>query len=188
MHHSAYKSMFLAIELDPDVKQKLAQTLYLDFPKKQIRRQAQRDFHITLGFIRNVKWEDRQLVTQTFKPLEKTPILSLAVTEVVTLGHFGQILCARFGPQDILEELSVQANALLTKHTEYQFDQSYADYIPHTKIQTLKHSLPEDLQAEILETFRGLPYKRIKFKAHNLALMERKGRNYQIIKRYQLRA
>lgn len=184
--HPAHKSMFLAIELDPDVRQELARTLYLDCPKSQIRRQAQRDFHITLGFIRDVKWEDRPLVMQSFKPLGHTSTLSLAVTGAVALGHFGQILCARFGPQDILEDLSLQADALLKKHTDYQFDQSYASYVPHTKIQTLKQHLSNDLKDEILETFQGLPYKKIRFKAHNLALMERKGRHYQTIKRYKL--
>ncbi|MEN8237159.1 MAG: hypothetical protein ABFQ95_06430 [Pseudomonadota bacterium] len=182
--HPAHKSMFLAIELEPDVKQSLARILYLDLPKSQVRRQAQRDFHITLGFIRSVKWQDRSLVEQAFKPLERIPVLSLAVTGVVALGQFGQILCARFGPQEVIEDLSLEAGTLLTKHTEYQFDQSYAAYIPHTKIQTLKRNLPEALKTKILETFRGLPYKKIHFKARSLALMERKGRHYQTVKRY----
>ncbi len=184
--HPAYKSMFLAIDLESEVKQKLAQTLYLDLPKSEVRKQYPRDFHITLGFIKDVKWEDRQHVIQLFKQLEHTPTLSISVTGVVALGQFGQILCARFGPQEVLEELSEQANKLLTKYTDYQFDQSYAGYIPHTKIQTLKHNLTETRKAEILNTFRKLADKKIQFKTHNLALMERKKHHYQTIKLYAL--
>ena len=50
--HPTHKSMFLAVELDLELQKQLAQTLYLRLPKSQIRRQAQRDFHITLGFKR----------------------------------------------------------------------------------------------------------------------------------------
>ncbi len=185
--HTKIKSMFLAIPLDEEVQRQLASTFYLDLPKSQIKRAKQRNFHITLGFIPNVKWEDRSQIVGAFTPLSQHKKFTIEVDEIVTLGHFGQILCVQFGPQQFLEKLSLQAETFLKTHTKYAFSEIYKKYIPHTKIQTIKKRVGDSQREKILEDFQQKLQDNLQFKIESLALMERVKNDYEIIKRYPLK-
>ena len=187
-HLPGVKSMFLAVELEEDMKKQFADTLYLRRYQSEIRWEATRDFHVTLGFIKDVKGTDRQAVIKCFEALKDEVCFDLQVDGTVMLGRFNQIMCVRIGPDEVLQNLSRKAGLTLSENTPYKFDDTHENYIPHTKIQALKHKVPEEKRHEIIDVFKAIDTRKLKFTVTRLALMERQKKHYEGIKRYPLKA
>ncbi len=182
------KSMFLAVEFDSATKNLIAEKLYLPLPKSQIRREKKHNFHLTLGFIRDIKFDDRPTVIKAFENLKELAPFTIKAESTVNLGTSGNILCIHMGPTDKLTEISQLAAMLLAENTDYKFDESYATYIPHVKIQTIKRRVPDEIKPEIREMFDNIDLHKLSFKVTDLALMQRVKYNYVTVKSYKFKA
>lgn len=185
--NSSKQSMFLAAELDDNIKQVYAKRLYLTEYKDLLRIEPRRNFHITLGYIANVDETDKRDIINSFKPLKETqPFMAEAVGSVV-FGHYQQILCARIGPEDPFVKLHKLGAQLIAAHTNYHFDTTHPDFIPHMKIQTIRKAAG-DKQDEITAAFEAMNFHKLDFKVKSLALMQREDKYYGVVYRYFLGA
>lgn len=181
-----YKNLFLAVFFEEKLKEKLAHNLRLEASLDEVIYAPQQNLHLTLGFIRNVDFQDRALLKNAFNDIKATsPFKGYAQTSVI-LGH-GNSLCIRGGPFEKLCEVRSAAQKLLLKNTQnkYDFDASF-DYLPHIKIQSLRPYISHEVRQALLEVFSRKCERRNEFDITTLALMERQGEFYHIVKKYFL--
>ncbi len=180
--------MFLAIEFGKEDQDIIAKELYLPLPKKQLLRVKRRNFHLTLGFIKDVKIEDRQQVIGAFEEMKNIEPFALQILGTVGFGQYGHILCAKLGPDELLQQLSQRAAKLLAENTDYRFDESFESYIPHLKIQTINRNVSNEDKAKIKDMFACLDTSLLKIRVKNFALMQRVGYNFETLTRYPMSA
>lgn len=153
---SPYRSMFLAVELEEDLKKLLAERLYLLEDKKLLRIESRRNFHITIGFIAHVHEKHRRDVINCFKPLKEFTAFLAHVEGPVILGQYQQILCAKFGPIGPFQVLHEKAKIFLVQNTDYNFDEKHEEYIPHTKIESIRKVADEEKKTNAHRKIHGL--------------------------------
>lgn len=181
-----YKNLFLAVLFEDKLKEKLAHYLRLDASLEEVIYAPQQNIHLTLGFIRNVAAQDRPLLKNAFNSIKASPSFEGYAQTSVILGN-GNSLCIRVGPFEKLSEIRIASQKTLLKssYNKYDFDASF-DYLPHIKIQSLRPYLSQERRISLLEDFSRKCDRRIEFKITSLALMERQGEFYHIIKKYPL--
>ena len=180
-------NIFLAVEFDDDTKQLLARKLFLLDYKDYLRTEPKRNFHITLGYIREVHETQRREIINAFKPLKEHHPFTAHVEAPIIFGAHHQMLCVRHSPFEMFDELHTTAKALLSEHTQFKFDEKHPTFIPHTKIQTVRRSTSHEMRDEIVFEFNRLNMRKLDFKVKSLALMHRIDKDYITLYRYELK-
>lgn len=180
-------NIFLAVELDDDTKQLLARKLFLLDYRDYVRTEPKRNLHITLGYIRDVHESRRRDIINAFKPLKECTPFSAHVDSPLIFGSHRHMLCVRHTPYEAFHHLHKRAQNLLESQTDFKFDDKHPDFIPHSKIQTIRKSAGHELHEEIIQAFEGLKFRKLDFKVKVLALMHRVDNEYQTLYRYELR-
>ncbi|OJX10208.1 MAG: hypothetical protein BGO77_07290 [Caedibacter sp. 37-49] len=181
-----HKNIFLAVLFENKLKEKLAHNLRLSAPIEEIIYTPKQNIHLTLGFIRNVDFHDRSLLKKAFNNIKTEFPFEGFLQRSIILGN-GNSLCIRAEPFEKLAEIHLASRKLLRLNTEnkYDFDNTF-DYLPHIKIQSLRPYLTIERKTMLLEEFSRKCDRRIEFYVSTLALMERQGDFYHIIKKYLL--
>ncbi|AIL13244.1 hypothetical protein IM40_06645 [Candidatus Paracaedimonas acanthamoebae] len=181
-----YKNLFLAVLFEDKLKEKLAHNLRLEASLEEVIYAPKQNLHLTLGFIRNVAPQDRALLKNAFDAIQFISIFKGYAQTSVILGNSNS-LCIRAGPFEKLSEIRIASQKLLLQnsHSKYDFNASF-DYLPHIKIQSLRSYLPIERRTSLLEEFSRKCERRIEFTIMSLALMERQGEFYHIVKKYFL--
>lgn len=180
-------NIFLAVELDDDTKQLLARKLFLLDYREYLRTERKRNLHITLGYIRDVHESERRDIINAFKPLRNYHPFGAHVEGPVMFGAHRHMLCVRHGPYDKFHELHFEAKNLLHDNTKFRFDNKHPEFIPHTKIQTIRRNSGLEIHEEITYAFTHLNFRKLDFKVKTLALMHRVDNDYQTLYRYELK-
>ena len=102
------------------------------------------------------------------------------------LGKHQQILCAQYDPDKLFQKFHEEAGILLAENTDYRFDTTHQQYIPHTKIQTIRQFTPENKIQELTNEYLNRNYRKLDFKVKTLALMQREKKHFEIVHRYPL--
>lgn len=181
-----YKNLFLSILLENKLKEKLAHKLRLEASLDEVIYAPKQNLHLTLGFIRNVDPHDRASLKNAFNEITTFPSFKGHAQTSVILGN-GNSLCIRVEPFDKLSEIRMFTQKLLLKNSQgqYDFDHSF-EYLPHIKIQSLRPHLTLEQRTSLLKDFFKKCDHRIEFIITSLALMERQGEFYYILKKYFL--
>jgi 2'-5' RNA ligase len=179
-------NIFLAVEFDEATRALLARKLFLLDYKDYLRLEPKRNLHITLGYIRDVHETQRRDIINAFKPLKEHHPFSAHVEAPITLGQHGHMLCVSHSPYEAFFALHMKAKELLMNNTEFQFDDKHPDFIPHTKIQTIRKSAGKEIHDQIIEEFDKRNFRKIEFKVKTLALMHRIDKDYVVLYRYEL--
>ncbi len=181
-----HKNLFLAVLLENKLKEKLAHNLRLSAPIEEVIYAPEQNLHLTLGFIRNVDFHDRSLLKSAFNNIKIEFSFEGFSQGSIVLGN-GNSLCIRAGPFEKFIEMRLASRKLLQQNTEnkYDYDNSF-DYLPHIKIQSLRPYLTIEQKSVLLEEFSRKCDRRIEFNVSTLALMERQGELYRIVKKYLL--
>ncbi|MBL0942303.1 MAG: hypothetical protein IBJ00_06245 [Alphaproteobacteria bacterium] len=182
------KNMFLAVIFDESTRFNLAHIFRLPLNSSLVRWEEKINYHLTLGYIANVEWHDRLEVAHAFHSLGEIQIFTAQVTKGLSLGINGDSLCLQMGPHEKFLAIHDFAGELLASATCYIFDNTYKDYIPHIKIQGIRHYLEQDEKNIIAQQFMTLSHRKFNLKIKTIALMERAHGNskYNIIHTYKL--
>jgi len=185
--NSSITNIFLAIELDDDTKQLFARKLFLLDFKDFLRLESKRNLHITLGYIRDVHQTERRDIINAFKPLKEWAPFQAHVDSTIVLGQFEHMLCVQFKPYEPFKELRDKAASLLAELTTFRFDDKYTNFIPHTKLQTIRRSAGREMHDIVIEEFEKLNLRKIDFKVKAIALMHRVDKDYETLYRYEFK-
>jgi 2'-5' RNA ligase len=182
------KNMFLAVIFDEHARHDLAHTFRLPLDSSVVRWEEKVNLHLTIGYIAQVQWHDRLKVIEAFHPLKNIQIFTAEVRKGLSLGINGDSLCLEMGPFEKFSHIHKFAGELLFTSTPYQFDPTYTYYIPHIKIQGIRHYIDQDEKNAIAEQFMSLSRQKFRLTIKTIALMERAhGKSkYNLIQAYQL--
>lgn len=180
-------NIFLAIEFDEDIKQLFARKLYLLDFKEFLRLESKKNLHITIGYIQDVHHTERRSIVNAFKGLKDFPVFQAHVEKPIILGEFKHMLCIQHGPYDTFLNLRNMAKNLLTQHTHFAFNEKHPDFLPHTKLQTIRKSAGTEIQDALTYEFMHKNFRKIDFKVKTIALMHRIDTGYETLYRYELK-
>jgi 2'-5' RNA ligase len=182
------KNMFLALAFDESTRHDLAHLFRLPLNSTIVRWEEKINYHLTLGYIAYVHRQDRLKVVQAFHPLRDIQIFTAQVTKGLPLGINGDSLCLQMGPHEKFLNIHALAGELLSATTVYTFDTTYKDYIPHIKIQGIRHYIKQEEKNAITEQFITLSHRKFHLKIKTIALMERAHGNskYNLVHAYKL--
>lgn len=180
-------NIFLAVELDEDIKQVFARKLFLLEFKEFLRLEPKRNLHITIGYIQDVHHTERRAIVNAFKPLKEQHVFSAHVEGPVVLGEFRHMLCIQHSPYDAFLNLHNLSKKLLAENTHFHFSEKHPDFLPHTKLQTIRKSAGMEVHDALIHEFQNKNFRKIEFKVKTLALMHRVDNMYETLYRYELK-
>lgn len=185
--NSSITNIFLAVEFDEDTKNLFARKLFLLEHKDYLRLEPKKNLHITIGYISDVHQTQRRDIINAFRPLKELMPFSAHVESPIVLGEFRHMLCVQHSPYDSFLSLHNIAKTLLSENTEFKFNDKHPDFIPHTKLQTIRKSSGTIIHDMLIEEFQNLSFRKIDFKVKSLALMHRVDKIYEVLYRYELK-